>query len=73
MIIKELSDKKLIKWKKDKTNNAYVRELRTTEYHQNFREITRNFERAWFGEGDIQKGDFQKLQPQFQGFVNSIK
>jgi hypothetical protein len=73
MIIKELADKKLIAWKKDKTNNIYVREMRTTEYYQNFREITRNFERAWFGEKEVEQADFQKLQPQFQGFVSSIK
>lgn len=73
MIIKDLSDKKMITWKKDKTNNAYVREMRTTEYYQNFRDITRDFERSWFGEKEIQQADFQKLQPQFEGFVNSIK
>lgn len=73
MIIKELANKKLIIWKKDKTNNIYVREMRTTEYYQNFREITRNFERAWFGEKEVEKTDFQKLQPQFEGFVMSIK
>jgi hypothetical protein len=73
MIIKELANKKLILWKKDKTNNIYVREMQTTEYYQNFREITRNFERAWFGEKEVEKADFQKLQPQFKGFVSSIK
>lgn len=73
MIIKELSDKKLIAWKKDKTNNAYVREMKATEYYQNFRDITRNFERAWFGEKEVEKSDFQKLRPQFEGFVTSIK
>ena len=73
MIIKELSNKKMITWKKDKTNNAYVREMKPTEYYQNFREVTRDFERSWFGEKEIQQADFQKLQPQFEGFVNSIK
>jgi hypothetical protein len=73
MIIKELANKKLIIWKKDKTNSVYVREIQATEYYQNFREITRNFERVWFGEKEVEKADFQKLQPQFEGFVSSIK
>ena len=73
MIIKELSNKKLIKWKKDKTNNIYIREMRQTEYYKKFRDLTRKFERTWFGEDEIQKVDFQKLQPQFEGFVTSIK
>ena len=73
MIIKALADKKLIKWKKDKTNNAYVREMKKTEYYNRFKTITRQFERTWFGENEITKQDFQKLQPEFSGFVNTIK
>lgn len=73
MIIKGLSDKELIKWKKDKTNSAYVRELRTTKYYDQFRQITRDFEKSWFGEQEISQTTFQKLQPEFQRFVRVIK
>ncbi len=73
MIIKVLSDKKMIKWKKDKTNNAYVREMKATEYYDNFKLITQQFERSWYGETPIKQADFQALQPKFQGFVQSIK
>jgi len=73
MIIKGLSDKKLITWKKDKTNTTYIREMRKTDYYERFKQVTRDFEKAWFGENEITKTDFQRLQPQFQSFVNTIK
>lgn len=73
MIIKGLSEKQMIKWKKDKTNNAYVREMKKTEHYERFRDITRSFEKTWYGEKEIQQADFQRLEPQFQSFVSSIK
>lgn len=73
MIIKGLSDKELIKWKKDKTNRTYIREMKTTDYYKQFKQITGDFEKAWFGENEVTKNDFQRLQPEFQSFVNVIK
>ncbi|MFK7947155.1 MAG: hypothetical protein AB8G11_06185 [Saprospiraceae bacterium] len=73
MIIKGLSDKELINWKKDKTNTTYIREMRKTDYYDKFKQITREFEKAWFGEKGVSQEDFQRLQPEFQRFVNVIK
>lgn len=73
MIIKGLSDKELIKWKKDKTNTTYIREMKKTDYYDRFKKITRDFEKSWFGEDEVTKSDFQRLQPDFQSFVNVIK
>ena len=73
MIIKGLSDKELIKWKKDKTNRTYVREMKKSDYYDQFKQITRDFEKAWFGEDEVKQSDFQRLQPNFQSFVNIIK
>ena len=73
MIIKGLSDKELIKWKKGKTNRTYVREMRKTDYYDRFKYLTREFEKTWFGEKAISQTDFQRLHPDFQSFVNGIK
>ncbi len=72
MAIKTLSEKDLIKWKKDKTNSAYVREMRTSTHFDAFREITTKFERVWFGENDLSKRGFELLQPKFVGFIKSV-
>jgi len=72
MAIKTLSEKELIKWKKDKTNSAYVNEMRESSHFENFREITNKFERVWFGENAISKRGFELLQPKFTNFIKQI-
>jgi hypothetical protein len=72
MAIKRLSEKELIKWKKDKTNSAYVREMRTSSHFDAFREITQKFERVWFGGTEISKGGFELLQPKFKDFIKQV-
>jgi len=48
-ILNELNRHNFIRWKKDKTNADYIRELKSLEFHNDFRQLTRRFERAWFG------------------------
>ncbi len=72
-MIKELSINRLIKWKRDKTNRNYLRELKDGTLSKEFREATQIFERIWYGTGELQYGDFQHLQPRFQQWINNIK
>ena len=72
-IIKELSLSKKIKWKRDKTNKDYLREMRNTKLFQPYREVTRIFERAWYGQTEIQEPDFQKIKPQFVNLIEQAK
>ena len=48
-VLNELNKAAWIRWKKDKTNADYIRELRGKEVQKEFRHITQVFERAWFG------------------------
>lgn len=72
-VIKELSLRKIIKWKRDKTNGEYLRELRSSDYFANFREITNIFERVWYGGGTIDRGGFAVIEPKFRDFVNILQ
>lgn len=73
-IIKELSLKKWIKWKKDKTNRDYIRELSTTNWHSNFRSVTAMFEKVWYGKKEIGGMDFRSsVQPQFQSMLKETQ
>ena len=73
-IIKELSLNRWIKWKKNKTNRDYIRELRNTNLHSGFREITRMFERVWYGDNELKGMDFRSsFQPQFQQMLDTAK
>ena len=69
-IIKELSLKKWVKWKKDKTNRDYTRELSNTTFQNGFRNVTNIFERVWYGKQDLASSDFKgSVQPQMKDLL----
>lgn len=68
-VLKILSQNKLIKWKRNKTNNEYIREMRQNAHFKDFRQTTRLFEQAWYGDVTIEEQDFERIKP---GFVNLI-
>lgn len=72
-IIKELSMRNWIKWKRDKTNGQYVSEMMEKPEGNTFRQLTIAFERTWYGDEDIALKHFELLSPQFQNFINSLK
>ncbi len=73
IVLKVLSEKSLIKWKKDKTNKMYERELRKTHFHLDFKRITLEFEKAWFSNIELTKEEYQHIEPKFQNFISNIK
>lgn len=72
-IIKELSLNKVIRWKKDKTNKDYIREMRKTNSFQAFREATRVFERVWYGQSTLTEPDYKKIKPQFDALIKAAE
>jgi len=72
-VIKELSLNKWIKWKRDKTNRDYLREMRPTALFNPYQDATRIFERVFYGEASIQEHDFALLKPRFVDLLNEIK
>ncbi len=72
-ILKELSLKKAIQWKKNKTNRQYLAEMRQSPLSARFAEATRAFERAWYGGHPVDEHHFQKLEPQFRKLVKAVK
>ena len=72
-ILKELSIKKNIKWKREKTNREYLREMRSNTSYDSFRQVTQVFERVWYGNGQLAENDFQQLKPNFEQLVEKIQ
>lgn len=73
MIVKELSNKQWIKWKQDKTNGEYLREMSLREEYHTFRELTINFEKVWYGDAIINEERFSSMRPSFDLFIQQIK
>ncbi len=72
-VIKELSLRDWIKWKRDKTNGQYVREMYEKPEGKTFRQLTLAFERVWYSDEVIVLKHYEILSPQFQTFISSIK
>ena len=71
--IKELNISGAIQWKKDKTNHAYLREMRTHRLLEPFLEATSIFERIWYGDAILEETTFHNIQPAFQDLLKQSK
>ena len=71
--IQSLSDKRIIRWKRDKTNGEYLREMPPGELRARFAELTLVFERLWYGEQALNDAQFQRVQRMFDAFLQQTK
>ncbi|MES2651571.1 MAG: DUF4129 domain-containing protein [Bacteroidota bacterium] len=66
--LKQLSDRELIVWQAEKTNQAYVLELSNKIQKQDFAALTNQFEYIWYGEFFINKASFEEIDNSFKTF-----
>ena len=72
-ILKELTLSNLIRWKKDKTNQHYLFELREQTHFDPFKQATLIFERVWYGNSLFDESAFNAVQPVFKDFLFRLK
>lgn len=71
-ILKELSNKDLILWERDKTNYQYLNELKDAkEFHQ-FRTSVEIFEIIWYGERQLNLAIYEQIVPELKNFLNQL-
>lgn len=66
--LKILSDRAEIFWMPDKTNQAYLAELKNEQQRQAFAQLTYQFEYVWYGDFPIDKSSFESINQSFQQF-----
>jgi len=71
-ILKHLSTNNFIRWKRDKTNKEYVREMSGTDLFKEFRSLSRLFERVWYSDVKVEEHQFNLLRPKFLDFLKKI-
>lgn len=71
-ILKKLDEKNWINWRRNKTNQDYVLELRKSKHGQEFAQLTRQFDISWYGDFPISKELYEQIEPGFQGFYRRI-
>lgn len=72
-ILKSLSQKGVIQWKKEKSNGDYLKELINSNLYLDFKKCTLIYEFVWFSEmTEFDKKRFDHLQPHFEKLLSEI-
>ncbi len=70
--LKQLSDKNIINWKIDKTNQTYLNEIGDLDQRRLFALVTRQFEYVWYGDFPVDIESFQTISNIFQDFKQQL-
>jgi hypothetical protein len=70
--LKQLTDRQLIDWKPDKTNQQYAYELANQPFATEFNALTRDFDYVWYGDFPVDKPQFVTLQANFGAFAQQL-
>jgi len=66
--LKQLSQKKIIQYKQERTNFDYLSQLYSTGYYSDFFRLTRNYEYTWYGKFDVNRENFGIIKNEFENF-----
>jgi len=66
--LKNLSDRDLIHWLPEKTNQTYISEINDPEKKREFSKLTYQFEYVWYGEFFVDKESFNTIKDTFERF-----
>ncbi len=61
-IIKNLSQKELIQWSREKTNRDYLREMRSHPLSAEFRAATSTYEEVWYGNLELDRQLYEGIE-----------
>lgn len=70
--LKQLTDKKLVVWEQQKTNEDYTNEITSTQLKKTFENITRVYDFVWYGNFQINKVQFNTINLDFEATNNLI-
>jgi len=71
-ILKQLTNKKLVVWEIQKTNEDYTNEIIEKQLKKSFENITRLYDFVWYGNFQINKVQFNSINLDFEAAHNLI-
>jgi hypothetical protein len=71
-LLRDLSQKNIIRYKHERTNFDYLLQLSSTSYYHDFFRVTRNYEYSWYGHFEVDKGKFDIIKSDFSSFERKI-
>jgi len=72
LILQKLTDKELIVWQQEKTNEDFIREVAKLKIASDFKEITQLYDFVWYGNFEINEPEFLKATTLFNTLKNKI-
>lgn len=73
LLLQQLSNKELIIWEQQKTNEDYIKEVQHKNIHTEFEEITRFYDFVWYGNFDVNYHEYQKGIESIDHIAQKIK
>lgn len=64
-LLKNMSERNIIRYKQDKTNLDYLLQLHPTAYYKDFFRITRSYEYSWYGRFDVSEEAYKIIRTDF--------
>ncbi len=71
--LKLLSDREVIAWESNKTNQDYQSELKRSPFYQPFTNITRAFNYVWYGNFSLNSQQYLAISQAFEQFGSTIQ
>lgn len=71
--LKEMTDRDLIQWKIDKTNNDYYYELSGSGLEQQFGRVSLIYDYIWYGEFGVDEMRYRKVEDDMRNFYVSVQ
>lgn len=68
-LLKNLSERNVIRYKQDKTNFDYLVEIQPTNYYNEFFKVTRHYEYSWYGKFPVSSEAYTVIKASFDNFL----
>jgi hypothetical protein len=72
-LLKNLSDKGIIRYKQDRTNLDYLIQLNESSYFKSFFRLTRHYEYSWYGHFEVDKPAYDLIRSEFETLENQLQ
>ncbi|MFK8060722.1 MAG: hypothetical protein AB8B78_11595 [Polaribacter sp.] len=72
-VLKQLSDKKLIDYHKDKTNSEYLFEIENKDIRTQFSYLSYVFSYVWYGDFPIDETNFKLAEKKYKSFKTTLR
>ena len=73
LLLEKFDAKRLIRWRKAKTNRQYIIEIRKNAIRKDLKRLTRLYEDVWFGERQLDQEQYDFWSNEFEILMKQTK